>query len=175
MGQVLWEQTKTPYYNRFQWCLWWVTTTAQTANTLPGSHQLTLHSGGEWAGSGKGEIEDHQELQPVLIPALCTRYTCCGTQKGQKKKERKNVHVSHQIEYENVFNPPNLTQYSIFKYRHNRQSLHKQSSYLGKKKFLLLNSISKSALCPTPRNHVASSIRDNSDIWVIWLSLSDSL
>lgn len=160
MGQVLWEQTKPPYYNRFQHCPMMSLHHSTNSQHLSRPARVSsAHTGGEWAGGGKGEIEDHQELQSVLLPALCTSHTQCGTQRPEKK-ERKNVHVCHQIENENVFTTPKTAYSSITQ---QAESLYKQSSYLGKRKFLLLNSISKSTLCPTPRDHVASSVRDNSN------------
>lgn len=77
--------------------------------------------------------------------------------KGQRK--RKGRLCMHVTENEDVFNPPK----QHIQVSHNRQNLDKQSSYLGQRKFFLQNSISKSALCPTPRDYVASSTWDNSN------------
>lgn len=58
---------------------------------------------GEWAGGGKLEIEDREELQLVLISALCTRHTQPGTRTGQRI--RRNEHICYQSEDKNIFLP----------------------------------------------------------------------
>lgn len=116
MGQVPGEQTKNPLITiDSSAALWWVTTTAQTANTLPGLprfHQLTLRRWMGWSLKRRDWGPSRATACAHSCPLYKT-YTVWNSERPEKK-ERKNVtkHMSPNREWKFFYSIQN----SIFKY-----------------------------------------------------------